>query len=172
MVNMAVKAGLTNTIFEAVESRNQQQQLLLVDKIMWVFGDDLTGKKFALWGLAFKPDTDDIRCAPAIEIAQALTAKGGRVAAYDPQAMITAAAALKGCSVDFVEDPYEATEGADALVVVTEWRQFRQPDFRRLAKQLKSATIFDGRNIYNPDRCNDYGLAYIGIGRSSSLFHE
>ncbi|MDA0979057.1 MAG: UDP-glucose/GDP-mannose dehydrogenase family protein [Proteobacteria bacterium] len=172
MVNMAGKAGLTNTIFEAVESRNQQQQLILVDKITRLFGDDLAGRKFALWGLAFKPDTDDVRSAPAIEIARALSAKGARVAAYDPQAMETAAIVLEGCGVEFVDDPYEATEDADALVVVTEWRQFRQPDFRRLAKQLKSTTIFDGRNIYNPARCNDYGLAYYGIGRSSALHKE
>ena len=170
MINMAGRAGLTETIFGAVEARNQQQQLVLVDKIVRQFGDDLTGMRFALWGLAFKPETDDVRSAPAIAIARALSDRGATVAAFDPQARDTASALLEGCRIEYAAGPYEATEDADALVVVTEWRQFKQPDFRRLARQLKSATIFDGRNIYNPERCADYGLTYVGIGRSSALY--
>lgn len=166
MIHMASQAGLKDTIFEAVERRNDQQQRVLVEKIKVRFGDDLVGMKFALWGLAFKPETDDIRQAPAIEIARSLSEVGASVVAYDPQAMEAAAAALADCgTVSFVDDPYQATEGADALIVATEWRQFKQPDFRRLSRQLKSATIFDGRNIYNPHRCVDYGLTYVGIGR-------
>ena len=169
MINMAGQAELKDTIFEAVERRNQQQQLVLVDKVVAQFGSDLKGKSFALWGLAFKPETDDIRGAPAITIARHLCERGAKVVACDPQAIEVSKEALAGLAVEYVDDPYQATENADALIVVTEWRQFKQPDFRRLSKQLRSKTIFDGRNIYNPARCTDYGLNYIGIGRSSAL---
>ena len=169
MINMAGQAELKDTIFEAVERRNQRQQLVLVDKVVAQFGGDLEGKSFALWGLAFKPETDDIRGAPAITIARHLCERGAKVVACDPQAIEVSKEALAGLAVDYVDDPYQATENADALIVVTEWRQFKQPDFRRLSKQLRSKTIFDGRNIYNPARCTDYGLSYIGIGRSSAL---
>ncbi len=169
MINMAGQAELKDTIFEAVERRNQLQQLVLVDKVVAQFGSDLEGKSFALWGLAFKPETDDIRGAPAITIARHLCERGAKVVACDPQAIEVSKEALAGLAVEYVDDPYQATENADALIVVTEWRQFKQPDFRRLSKQLRSKTIFDGRNIYNPARCTDYGLNYIGIGRSSAL---
>ncbi len=169
MINMAGQAELKDTIFEAVERRNQLQQLVLVDKVVAQFGSDLEGKLFALWGLAFKPETDDIRGAPAITIARHLCERGAKVVACDPQAIEVSKEALAGLAVEYVDDPYQATENADALIVVTEWRQFKQPDFRRLSKQLRSKTIFDGRNIYNPARCTDYGLNYIGIGRSSAL---
>jgi UDPglucose 6-dehydrogenase len=169
MINMAGQAELKDTIFEAVERRNQLQQLVLVDKVVAQFGSDLEGKLFALWGLAFKPETDDIRGAPAITIARHLCERGAKVVACDPQAIEVSKEALAGLAVEYVDDPYQATENADALIVVTEWRQFKQPDFRRLNKQLRSKTIFDGRNIYNPARCTDYGLNYIGIGRSSAL---
>lgn len=169
MINMAGQAELKDTIFEAVERRNQLQQLVLVDKVVAQFGSDLTGKSFALWGLAFKPETDDIRGAPAITIARHLCERGATVVACDPQAVEVSKAELVGLDVEYVDDPYQATEHADALIVVTEWRQFKQPDFRRLNKQLRSKTIFDGRNIYNPERCTDYGLNYIGIGRSAAV---
>ncbi len=170
MINMADMAGLQDTIFDAVERRNEKQQMVLVDKIVAQFGEDLAGKTFALWGLAFKPETDDIRGAPAITIARALCEHGAKVRAFDPQAMAPSQAVLSGLDVDFVDDPYVATDNADALIVVTEWRQFKQPDFRRLSNQIISKTIFDGRNIYNPQRCADYGLQYVGIGRSSALY--
>jgi UDPglucose 6-dehydrogenase len=169
MINMAEKAGLEETIFSAVENRNEKQQLILVKKVQQIFGESLAGRRFAMWGLAFKPETDDIRCAPAIAIAKSLCRLGATVYAYDPQAMKNARIALDGVKVTFVDDPYEATHDADALLVVTEWREFRQPDFRRLSKSLKSKLIFDGRNIYDPERCTDYGLGYIGIGRSSGV---
>lgn len=170
MINMAGQAGLTETIFDAVERRNQRQQLVLVDKVVAQFGSDLKGKSFALWGLAFKPETGDIRGAPAITIARNLCERGAKVVACDPQAVDISKEVLAGLDVEYVDDPYQATENADALVVATEWRQFKQPDFRRLNNQLRSKTIFDGRNIYNPQRCTDYGLNYIGIGRSSALY--
>ena len=168
LVRMAADAGLEGTILEAVERRNQGQQLLLVEKLCQRLGPDLSGKRIALWGLAFKPNTDDIRSAPALAMARALREKGADVIAYDPQAMPLAQQALAGTGVRFAEGPYEATEGAHALLVATEWRQFKQPDFRRLARQLQDAMILDGRNLYNPQRCADQGLAYIGIGRSTT----
>lgn len=170
MVHMAEDAGLAENIFRSVEDRNEKQQLVLVEKIKAAFGDDLSGKTLALWGIAFKPETDDIRGAPAIAMAKALDAAGAAVVAFDPQAMDLAAEELADYQVTYVNDPYEATEGADALIVATEWRQFKQPDFRRLVSQLGAKTIFDGRNIYNPERCMDYGLTYVGIGRSSALY--
>ena len=170
MIHMAGEAGLQNTIFDAVERRNDEQQLVLIDKIVEKLGSNLTGRKIALWGLAFKPETDDIRGAPGVRMARELSDRGAEVFAFDPQAMSVSAEALAGCQVNFVDDQYEATEGADALIVATEWRQFKQPDFRRLSRQLKAAIVFDGRNIYNPQRCADYGLEYVGIGRSSALY--
>jgi UDPglucose 6-dehydrogenase len=170
MIHMAQQAGIADNIFEAVERRNDKQQQVMVDKVLMHFDGDINGRKFALWGLAFKPETDDIRGAPAIAIARELSQMGAEVIAFDPQAMGPAREALAGFPITFVDDPYDATEGADALLVTTEWRQFKQPDFRRLSKQLKSSTIFDGRNIYHPERCVDYGLTYVGIGRSSSLY--
>ena len=167
MINMAGQAGLQDTIFEAVECRNQRQQLVLVDKVVAQFGSDLSGKTFALWGLAFKPGTDDIRGALAITTARHLCDRGASVVACDPQAINMSKQALQGLNVQYTEDPYQATKKADALIVVTEWRQFKQPDFRRLSSQLQSKTIFDGRNLYNPERCVDCSLNYIGIGRSS-----
>ena len=164
MAHMANQAGLDNTIFDAVERRNERQQLVLIDKIRNHFGD-VAGMTFAIWGLAFKPDTDDIRSAPAIRMAQVLIESGANVAVYDPQAMAVAEEVLGTKSITYADDPYAATEGADALILATEWRQFKQPDFRRLARQLRAAAIFDGRNIYKPERCRDYGLTYFGIGR-------
>ena len=166
MIHMAEEAGLSETIFGAVENRNDRQQLVLVEKILKAY-PDIAGMTFALWGLAFKPDTDDIRSAPAIRMAEALAGLGAKVVAYDPEAIAVARQVVSDANITFAEDPYQATEGADALIVATEWRQFRQPDFRRLSQQLASSTIFDGRNIYNPARCKDYGLTYVGIGRSS-----
>jgi UDPglucose 6-dehydrogenase len=133
------------------------------------FGADLSGKTFALWGLAFKPETDDVREAPALEMIRAIVDKGGLINAYDPQAMTTASAELADkhrSSVNFVEDPYAAITGADALVIMTEWKMFRQPDFNLLSK-LKEKIIFDGRNMYDPEHVKVHGLTYVGIGRSS-----
>ena len=170
MSEMAKNAGLRDTIFDAVARRNESQPWVLVERIVAQFGDDLSGRTFALWGLAFKPETDDIRGAPAITIARALCERGARVRAFDPEAMEPAREALAGLEIEYAPGPYDATEGADALIVVTEWRQFRQPDLRRLSQQLTSKTIFDGRNIYDPERCADYGMTCVGIGNNAQSF--
>ncbi|MGI9323429.1 MAG: UDP-glucose dehydrogenase family protein [Pseudomonadales bacterium] len=168
IINMADAMGLHDTILEAADRRNQQQQLVLINKITKHFGGDIASKRFALWGLAFKPNTDDIRSAPAIAIAKSLSDLGASVIAYDPQAMPQARQALANANTEFADSPYAATEGADALIVVTEWRQFRQPDFPRLSRQLSGAVIFDGRNLYNPKHCAEHGLHCVGMGRSSA----
>lgn len=172
MITMAKSAGIDGAILEAVESRNAQQKRVIVDKVIQHFGDDLTGKCFAIWGLAFKPETDDVREAPSLVIINELRNRGATIQAYDPEAIDTSRAELGDTNIEYVSDSYAAIADADALIVVTEWREFKQPDFRRLSKTLKSGIIFDGRNIYNPERVANYGLKYEGIGRSSSLFKE
>lgn len=173
LVAMSESLGLEADMFRAVEARNQRQKTVLMDKIIRRLGDDLGGKTFAMWGLAFKPETDDVREAPALVMIEALLAAGANLRVYDPRAMETARAALADVDMDriaFVAGPMMAVEGADALVIMTEWKQFRQPDFRKLAAALKDKLIFDGRNIYDPAIVANYGLRYVGIGRSSEAF--
>ena len=153
-------------ILNAVESANEAQKLRLVDKIVARFGEDLTGKHFGLWGLAFKPNTDDMRDAPSRTIVAELFRRGATVAAYDPVA-VTEARRIFGDDgrLSFVERPMSVLEGADALVIVTEWKEFRSPDFERIRQTLKTPVVFDGRNMYEPAVTKRYGLEYHGIGR-------
>jgi len=125
---------------------------------------DLKGKKIAVWGVAFKPRTDDIREAPAIFVIEGLLKKGALVSAYDPKAMDHARTALPE-SVQWAKHSYEALEGADALLLATEWNEFREPDFARMKATMRRALIFDGRNIYNPKTVKAAGFEYVGIGR-------
>lgn len=165
----AKQYGYDARILDAVEAVNQDQKYVLLQKIDAHMGNDLTGKTFAIWGLAFKPNTDDMREAPSAIIIEGLIKRGATVKAYDPVAMEEASHMLEsvGDSIEFVGDMYEATEGADALVIVTEWKNFRSPDFERLKSQLSEAIIFDGRNIYDPHSLADGGFKYYGIGRSN-----
>ncbi len=169
LISMADSAGIDPRIFRAVEDRNRSQKTVLMDSIVRRFGADLTGRTFAFWGLAFKPETDDVREAPALDMIQAIVDKGGAINAYDPEAMTNASEELSETlrsSVKFMDGPYAALVGADALVVMTEWKMFRQPDFGLLLK-LREKVIFDGRNIYEPEQVTRNGLEYVGIGRSS-----
>ncbi len=150
-------------ILKAVEAVNELQKRLLVKKLDAHFGS-LKGKTIALWGLAFKPKTDDMREAPAIPIIKSLLDKGARVQAYDPEAIPTAKGLFKS-SVAYYARNYDALKGADALAVVTEWQEFREPDFARMRKLLKTPVIFDGRNIYQPDQMKELGFTYYSIGR-------
>ena len=170
MIRMAKDAGIDGGIFRAVESRNSQQKRLIVHKVCRHFGEDLSGHCFGVWGLSFKPETDDVREAPSLVIIEELITRGAHIRAYDPVALESGIKALGEQNITYVEDPYSATDNADALIVVTEWREFKQPDFRRLSNSLKAKLIFDGRNIYHPARVAGYGLIYEGIGRSSALF--
>ena len=167
---MAREAGLESNIFGAVSKRNEIQQEFLLEKILQYFKGDIAGKRFAVWGLAFKPGTDDVRYAPSLKLIRGIYREGAQAVAYDPRAKNSAAQELADLEVEYAGNQYEAVEGVDALIVVTEWREFRQPDFSILKKSLREQVIFDGRNIYDPNVCIENGLAYIGIGRSSALF--
>ncbi len=156
-------------ILAAVDAVNERQKELLVEKVVGRFGEDLSGHKFTLWGLAFKPETDDMREAPALVIAAQLVARGAEVAAYDPEARETARPLLPE-SVSIHERPYEALEGASALRLVTEWNEFRRPDFSKIREQLKNPVIFDGRNIYNYESLAADGFEYYGIGVKDSSY--
>ncbi|MEM7360639.1 MAG: UDP-glucose/GDP-mannose dehydrogenase family protein [Pseudomonadota bacterium] len=159
--------GYDARILSAVEEVNHDQKSVLLNKIVKQFGDDLSGKTFAVWGLAFKPNTDDMREAPSRVIIDGLLARGAAIKAYDPVANREAAEIYREADVSLVDDLYAATEDADALVLVTEWKAFRSPDFNRLRDQMSAPLIFDGRNIYDPAQLKELGFRYHGIGRSN-----
>ncbi len=162
----AGEAGMKLLILEAVERANAAQKRLLAEKIAKRFGADLKGLSFALWGLAFKPDTDDMREAPSRAVVAGLLERGARVIAYDPVAMDEARRIYAGESrVRFAESPMAALDGADALAIVTEWKEFRSPDFRKVKQALRTPAIFDGRNLYDPAEVRRNGLEYYPIGR-------
>jgi len=153
-------------VLAAVEAVNNAQKLRLVEKICARLGNDLSGLSFALWGLSFKPDTDDMREAPSREIIAALVKRGARVVAYDPIAIDEAKRTLGDTpGVSFAKSPLDALRDADALVLVTEWQEFRSPDFSELKRTLRQPLVFDGRNLFDPQLVRDAGLEYFGIGR-------
>ena len=151
-------------ILKAVEKVNALQKLHLVNKINTYFKNDLQGKKIALWGLAFKPNTDDIRDAPAIDMINALTAAGATITAYDPEAMPNVKNKI-GDKIKYASNQYEALAGADILVIATEWSEFRTPDFEIIEKELPSKVIFDGRNLFDVAKMKEMGYHYESIGR-------
>jgi len=159
--------GLPLTILGAVQSVNEAQKLRLVEKVAARLGAQLAGSKIALWGLAFKPNTDDMREAPSRTIVEGFVRRGATVVAYDPVAM-EAAKRVFGplAGLSYAASPLDALVGADALVVVTEWQEFRSPDFAELKRRLRRPLIFDGRNLYDPALARAAGLEYFGIGRS------
>jgi UDPglucose 6-dehydrogenase len=164
LIKTAAENGHMLQVLTAVEDANEAQKSVLVNKITQALGNDLKGKRFALWGLAFKPNTDDMREAPSRVIVDALLARGATVCAYDPVA-IDEARRVFGTSIDYANRAVDAIEGADALVIVTEWKEFRSPSFDLLAEKLKTKRIFDGRNLYDPAMPAQYGLIYEAIGR-------
>jgi UDPglucose 6-dehydrogenase len=151
-------------ILKAVEKVNALQKLHLVNKINAYFNNDLQGKKIALWGLAFKPNTDDIRDAPAIDMINALNAAGATITAYDPEAMPNVKNKI-GDKIKYATNQYEALAGADILVIATEWSEFRTPDFEIIVKELPSKVIFDGRNLFDVAKMKEMGYHYESIGR-------
>jgi UDPglucose 6-dehydrogenase len=169
------QAGIPSTLLGAVEDVNEQQKQVLVRKITAHFGENLEGKTFAVWGLAFKPNTDDMREAPSRTLIAGLVKRGARIQAYDPVAVREArrvliqdlgeAAAME--HVEFVDSARRALQGANALVVITEWKEFRTPDFDTLAHELSDRVVFDGRNLYDPRLMGSFGLTYRCIGRGS-----
>lgn len=151
-------------ILDAVMEVNEKQKLHLMPSIKRYFDGNLKGKKFALWGLAFKPNTDDIREAPALYMINALLAEGASVATYDPEAMNNVKQ-IMGDKIRFTETQNEALAGADALIIATEWSEFRTPDFNKIAALLKNKAIFDGRNLFDLKQMEDLGFHYVSIGR-------
>jgi UDPglucose 6-dehydrogenase len=166
LMRTAGEAGMNLLILEAVERANAAQKQVLPAKILKRFGTDLKGLNFALWGLAFKPNTDDMREAPSRVLVAELLAHGASVTAYDPVAMGEARQIYKAESrVRFADSPMAALDGADALAIVTEWKEFRSPDFQRVKRVLRTPAIFDGRNLYDPAEVRQNGLEYYPIGR-------
>jgi UDPglucose 6-dehydrogenase len=164
LMSTARHLGLDFDLLRAVERVNERQKRSLVEKALKKFGS-LAGKTFGVWGLAFKPKTDDMREAPSLTIIEALVGNGATVRAFDPVAREVAAALFKG-RVELVDEPYAAAAGADALFLVTEWNEFRQPDWDRLAATMAGRVLFDGRNIWEAKRVREKGFEYFGIGRS------
>lgn len=166
LIRTARENGQALQVLQAVEDANDVQKMVLVDKIVARFGEDLSGRRFALWGLAFKPNTDDMREAPSRVIIAELFKRGATVTAYDPVAM-TEAKRIFGDEprLAYAEKPMDALEGADALVIVTEWKEFRSPDFERIRSALKQPVIFDGRNLYETALPRSFGIEYSAIGR-------
>ncbi|WP_157263601.1 UDP-glucose dehydrogenase family protein [Azohydromonas aeria] len=157
-------------VLDAVERANERQKRVLVDKITARFGADLSGRRFALWGLAFKPGTDDMREAPSRVLVQQLLERGAAVTAYDPVAMDEARRVFgEQPGLAYAASAMEAVDGADALVLVTEWREFKSPDFDGLRSRLRQPLVFDGRNLFDPVLMRAMGLEYHGIGRGTGL---
>ncbi len=166
LVKTAADTGIPLRVLTAVEEANERQKRVLVDKVVDRFGDDLKGRRFAIWGLAFKPNTDDMREAPSLVIIDELTRRGATVAAFDPVSMTEAARILgPRDDVTLVDRAEAALQGADALLIVTEWKEFRTPDFDAIKATLKSPVVLDGRNLYDPKLMKALGIEYRGIGR-------
>ncbi|MCC8194105.1 MAG: UDP-glucose 6-dehydrogenase, partial [Deltaproteobacteria bacterium] len=168
LIHTARDSGVKPALLESVEAVNARQKVAMAHRIAAYFDDKggVKGKKLAMWGLAFKANTDDMREAAALSIIRELTAKGMRIAAFDPVAMENAGKVLgDNPLVSFAPSQYEALDGADALLVVTEWNQFRTPDFAGIKAALTHSVIFDGRNLYAPSALEAMGFTYICVGR-------
>ena len=159
-------AGYDFKILDSVMDVNEKQKMHLIPKIKSHFNGNLKGKKIALWGLAFKPNTDDIREAPALSIIRELLKEGANICAYDPEAMANVKA-LIGDKISFTEHQYDALKDADALIIATEWSEFRTPDFEKMMSLLKNKVIFDGRNLFDLEKMGELGFYYVSIGRKT-----
>jgi UDPglucose 6-dehydrogenase len=177
LIQTALDCGSQMKVVSAVENVNDQQKTLLVSRLTYHFGQDLQGLKFAIWGLSFKPNTDDMREAPSRIIIQELLKRGATVSAFDPLASKEGLEAVSHDTQDeealsrfsLAETAYEAADNADALLVVTEWKTFHHPDFEMLKECMNQPLILDGRNLYDPKMLQDLGIAYQGIGRRNQL---
>jgi UDPglucose 6-dehydrogenase len=173
LIHTAKGVGTQAGILEAVEQRNARQKRRLYEKVVARFGNDLKGRTFAVWGLSFKPDTDDVREASSLTTIELLLQAGAKIKAFDPIASENARKALgsgwsESRQLAFCNDQYDAIDAADALLLVTEWKQFRNPDFSLIKRKLRTPVIFDGRNQYQPGEMSDLGLEYYGIGRGAA----
>src|SRR5690606_28779842 len=166
LVHSASQVNYDFKILNAVMSVNEKQKVHLVPKIRNYFGGDLKGKHFALWGLAFKPNTDDVREAPALYIIDALKKEGATITAFDPEGMKNVRREL-GDAITYADNQYDALKGADALIIATEWNEFRTPDFSKISDSLRTKAIFDGRNLFDLATMEDMGYHYESVGRKT-----
>jgi UDPglucose 6-dehydrogenase len=164
IIHTATEKGMGFPLLNAVEAVNEAQKSRLVEKVVAEFGENLRGRRFAVWGLAFKPRTDDMREAPSITITEGLLARGASVAVHDPEALGEARKVF-GERVTYHRVNYDALADADAVLIVTEWNEFRRPDFERMKSLLKTPVIIDGRNVYDPDVMEQHGFTYLSMGR-------
>lgn len=165
LIKTATEKNIDLSILKKVEEVNEKQKRIIVEKIKKHFNGNLKGRTIALWGLSFKPKTDDIREAPSIVIIKELLKEGCKINAHDPIAMTNMKNIFDDNTINYFEKNYDALNNCDALAVITEWNEFRRPDFYEIKKRLKTPVIFDGRNIYNPVKMKEYGFIYYGIGR-------
>ena len=171
LIHTAKLAGVDSGIVSAADETNNRQIDIMFNKISRYYRGNISGKKFAIWGLAFKPRTDDMRQAPSVKLIKRLIESGATVATHDPQSHHTAKAEL-GDTVTYHDDVYEPLQDADGLIICTEWMEFRTPDFRRISEGMQQAVIFDGRNLYDSEYVNDAGIDYLCIGRADALVNE
>tara|TARA_B110000977_G_scaffold201600_1_gene297153 strand:+ start:544 stop:1803 length:1260 start_codon:yes stop_codon:yes gene_type:complete len=163
---LSIDVNYKSELIDAVENVNNRQKYVIANKVISRFGEDLKGLSFAVWGLAFKPGTDDMREAPAIYVIKELVRRGAKIKAYDPKAINEAKEHyLKGVEVEYCNSKYETTQDTDALILLTEWKEFCSPDFQELKSQLKNPIIFDGRNQYNAFKLENIGFEYYQIGK-------
>ncbi|MBF6559503.1 MAG: UDP-glucose/GDP-mannose dehydrogenase family protein [Candidatus Binataceae bacterium] len=164
LIHSAGQHELDFSILKATDAVNGEQKRMLADRVRMHFGDDLSGRTFAVWGLAFKPRTDDMREAPSLAVIEELLRRGARIRAHDPEALANARS-LFGDRISYHENNYDALKDADALIILTEWNEFRHPNFQRIRTALKQAVIFDGRNLYDPSLMKALEFRYYSIGR-------
>jgi UDPglucose 6-dehydrogenase len=165
LAHLARQFAIEPLLLDAVDEVNNRQKHVLMHKIDEHFGGHIAGKQFALWGLAFKPKTDDVREAPALTLIDHILERGGKIAVHDPEAMDNVRA-LYGEKLVFANSPLDVLEGADALAINTEWGEFRNPDFAEMKRRMRSPVIFDGRNLYDPEHIREHGFTYYSIGRA------
>jgi len=165
LIKIAEDSGINPQILSSADRVNQKQRILFVEKVLKYFNNDIKGRTFAIWGLAFKPRTDDLREAPSITIINRLLELGANIKAFDPKA-IDATKKILGDKITYAKNSYDTLEDADALILVTEWNEFRRPDFDKIKSMLKNPVIFDGRNQYEAKRMKERGFDYFNIGKS------
>ncbi len=172
LIKTADDVGCDGTIIRSVDAVNKSMRHHFLDKMLNFYNGDVKGKTFAFWGLSFKPRTDDLREAPSVDMARGLIAKGAKVQAFDPKGMENSQKYYLGDEITYCNSSYDALEGADALVLVTEWNEFRRPDFEKVRRLLKAPVIFDGRNQYDPDRMVMRGFHYMSVGRQNMMAED
>ena len=165
LVKTGEEHGIKMEVISSVEHVNQLQKRIVFEKLQKAFGGNLEGRRIAVWGLSFKPETDDMREAPSVVIIKLLLESGAKVVAYDPVAMDESKKRYLGDSIEYSENQYDAVKGADALALVTEWKQFRILDWNRLKNAMKGRIVVDGRNIYSAEEMRDNGFRYYSIGK-------